>query len=96
MATLTLTDAKTERMHFRLPPDIKQRVEKAALLSGQTLTDFAVSVLAHSADAILERHYITALSDRDRDIFLAMLDHPPAPNAALRQAAERYKQHTQD
>lgn len=28
---------------------------------------------------------ITPLSDRDRDIFLALLDSPPAPNDALRQ-----------
>ena len=31
------------------------------------------------------------LSDRDRDIFLSMLDNPPAPNRALRRAAARYK-----
>lgn len=31
------------------------------------------------------------LSDRDRDLFLALLDRPPAPNAALRRAAAAYK-----
>jgi hypothetical protein len=29
----------------------------------------------------------TALSDRDRDQFLALLDNPPAPNEALARAA---------
>jgi hypothetical protein len=29
------------------------------------------------------------LSDSDRDRFLALLDNPPQPNAALRQAVER-------
>jgi hypothetical protein len=29
------------------------------------------------------------LSDCDRDRFLALLDHPPQPNAAVRQAVER-------
>ncbi len=33
----------------------------------------------------------TALSDRDRDLFLALLDNPPAPNKALRRAAAAYK-----
>jgi hypothetical protein len=34
---------------------------------------------------------VTPLSDRDRDIFLAMLDNPPAANAAFRKAANKYK-----
>src|SRR5260370_38125210 len=31
-----------------------------------------------------------ALSDRDRDIFLALLDNPPPANKALRRAMARY------
>jgi uncharacterized protein (DUF1778 family) len=41
---------------------------------------------------VLERHHVTVLSDRDRDIFLQMLDNPPPPNEALKKAAKRYKQ----
>jgi hypothetical protein len=33
------------------------------------------------------------LSDRDRDLFLAMLKNPPPPNEALRQAVADYKKH---
>lgn len=33
-----------------------------------------------------------SLSDRDRDIFLSLLDDPPPANAALRKAAEAYRQ----
>ncbi len=32
----------------------------------------------------------TPLSDRDRDIFLDMLDNPPEPNEALRRAFAKY------
>ncbi len=31
------------------------------------------------------------LSDRDRDLFLALLDNPPPPNEALCEAARRYR-----
>jgi hypothetical protein len=31
------------------------------------------------------------LSDRDRDLFLALLENPPPPNEALRKAAKEYK-----
>jgi uncharacterized protein (DUF1778 family) len=34
---------------------------------------------------------VTPLSDRDRDMFLALLDNPPAANKALRKAVARYK-----
>jgi uncharacterized protein (DUF1778 family) len=33
----------------------------------------------------------TRLSDRDRDRFLELLAHPPAPTTALKRAAARYK-----
>jgi hypothetical protein len=37
---------------------------------------------------------VAPLSDRDRDIFLALLDNPPEPNEALREAVKEYdRQH---
>ena len=33
---------------------------------------------------------VSPLSDRDRDRFLDLLDHPPTANAALRRAAGKY------
>jgi uncharacterized protein (DUF1778 family) len=79
------------RLDFRLSPLAKEMIEQAAVVSGQTISDFAVTTLVKSAEEILERHRQRQLSDRDRDLFLKMLDHPPRPNAALRRAAARYK-----
>jgi uncharacterized protein (DUF1778 family) len=37
---------------------------------------------------------VNPLSDRDRDVFLALLNNPPPANSAFRSAAARYrKQH---
>jgi hypothetical protein len=37
---------------------------------------------------------VTTLSDRDRDLFLQLIENPPPPNAALQRAiSERRKQH---
>ena len=33
----------------------------------------------------------TPLSDRDRDLFLKLLENPPEPNEALRKVAAKYK-----
>jgi hypothetical protein len=38
-----------------------------------------------------EEEFRVPLSDRDRDIFLAMLENPPPANAAFRRAAAKYK-----
>jgi uncharacterized protein (DUF1778 family) len=90
MATQTPSDA---RLNFRLPTEFKQTIEDAAALTGQTVSDFAISELLVSARRVIQDHDRTVLSNRDRDIFLAMLEDTDArPNAALVAAAKRYKE----
>lgn len=84
-------DGAQARLHFRLPQEFKEIIERAALASGLTLTDFAISSLLQSAHDVLERLAERQLSDRDRDIFLAMLDEDAEPNESLKKAARRYK-----
>ena len=79
-----------ERMDFRLNPDHKALIERAAAYSGETVTGFAVSTLVREARRVLEEHETTTLSDRDRDRFVDLLDHPPPPIEALRRAARRH------
>lgn len=79
------------RMDFRLSPDHKALIEKAAAYSGESLTGFAVATLVSEARRILREHETVALSARDRDRFLALLDNPPAPSDALRRAARRHR-----
>lgn len=84
--------SNSARMEFRLPPKLKQRIERAAAAQNRSVTEFATSVLAESAEKVLSehsRHEHVVLSDRDRERFLAMLDADPAPNAALRAAAKQ-------
>lgn len=83
--------SSSSRLNFRLPSEIKERVENAALVSGVTVTDFAITALANTAEEILERHQARILSNRDRKIFLEMLENPPEPNDALKNAAKEYK-----
>jgi hypothetical protein len=39
---------------------------------------------------LMEDH-LKPLSDRDRDLFLSLLDNPPEPTPALRAAARKFK-----
>lgn len=80
-----------ERMDFRLCRDHKALIEKAAAYSGESLTGFAVATLVGEARRIVREHETVALSARDRDRFLALLDNPPRPSDSLRRAARRHR-----
>jgi len=84
---------KTEaRLNVRLSPEIKRTIEEAAAQMGQTVSDFAVSTLVHVARQVISQQNVTDLSERDRKLFVSMLDDESTrPNKALRAAARRYK-----
>ena len=80
------------RLNFRLPPEAKEKIERAAVASGLTVTDFAVHALVNMADEVLERQHTRKLSDRDRDIFLALLDADDEPNEALKSVFQAHEE----
>lgn len=79
------------RLDIRLKPDTKELIQQAAELRNQTVTQFVVTTLSEEAGKVVAEHTRTSLSDRDRDLFLKLLDAPPAPNKALRKAAADYR-----
>ncbi len=88
MATVQKNDT---RLDFRLNRQLKELIEQAACILGQSVSDFATSTLVERARRVVQEHTTTVLSNRDRDIFLAMLDADAQPNAALSRAAEKFK-----
>src|SRR5437588_11298018 len=60
-----VTTRNKDRMNFRLGPEMKERVARAAAITGQELTDFAVSTLSDQADESLERHERLLLTSQD-------------------------------
>ena len=80
------------RLAFRLPAALKQLIEQAAALEGQTVSDFAASTLSAAARSRIEAHDRMQITQRDRETFLALLDNPKAkPNKTLRKAARKQK-----
>jgi uncharacterized protein (DUF1778 family) len=84
--------AQEARLNFRLDAAIKDLIERAASYSGETVTSYAISTLVRDARRVVQEHEQTTLSERDREVFLSLLDDPPAPNDALRRAAARYRE----
>ena len=92
MPTTIDTAQDIARLNIRLPLHVKERIEQAAQVSGVSLTDFTIANLSQSADEILERYHFRKLSNRDRDIFLAMLDADDEPNEKLIDAFKSRKE----
>ena len=85
---------RQERFDVRTTRDQKKMLKRAADLQGRTLTDFVLTSAQEAARRAIEAHTILSLSERDREVFVATLLNPPAPNAELVKAAKRHKQLT--
>ena len=93
MATIEKTVPKKQaRLALRLTEEHKERIEQAAAMTGQTINSFASSELIKRSEEILEKEEVRRLSNRDRDIFLALLDADPEPTEAAKEAAVRFNQ----
>ncbi len=69
-----------------------ETIERAVSLKGQTVSAYAASTLVENARQVVEYASRIKLGDRDREVFLALLDADAEPNEALRQAAADYQQ----
>lgn len=82
---------RAARLDIRLNVEAKEKIEQAAVVSHQSLTDFVVTSLLRASEEALERQQMIHLTNRDRDLFLAALESDARPNRSLRKAAERFK-----
>ena len=90
-------DTTTEQdtwMSLRMSRESKTRIERAAAISGQSVSDFAASTLSRALDDILMRHSTIVLGDEDRDFFLALLDEDEESSEKAKAAAAHYNQGT--
>jgi uncharacterized protein (DUF1778 family) len=76
-------DSKSVGLSVRLPSELKNVIEQAAASLGLSVNDFAVAALVQAARSALHQQRVTELSERDRDVFVALL--------ALIDAARKYE-----
>ena len=81
----------TDNIEMRVKPSDKERMSRAAELSGVKLATFVRASAAREAQRILREHQTTTLSDRDRVTLLEALDNPPRPTPAARDAVRDYR-----
>ena len=82
---------KTARLETRVAAEQKKLFQRAADLTGRSLTDFILNSAQEVAARTIREHDVLTVSGRDREHFVSALLQPPAPSRRLRQAAGRYK-----
>ena len=82
---------KQARVHLRLDFKTKRKLERAAAYAETTMSAFVLANAVAAADRVIESHEQVTLAAPDWDAFHDALLDPPEPNAALRNAAKRYR-----
>ncbi len=85
-------ETKHERVHLRLDARSKRKLERAAAYEETTVSRFVLHSAVAEAERVIEARERIVLLATDWDAFHDALLNPPAPNAALRRAARRYRE----
>lgn len=95
MQTNDATDkSRAARLEARISVKQKAVLQRAAALSGRTLSEFVVASAQDAASRVIQEHETIRLSRVEQIAFVSALLKPPAANARLRQAAAAYRKQT--
>ena len=81
---------KSERLEVRLSTEHKSLVERAASLTGQTVSAFVIAELLRCARQVTTEYERRLLARRDWDKFLEIVDRDREPAPALAAAVRRH------
>lgn len=82
------------RLEARVSSDQKSLFQRAAALSGRTLSEFVIDSTQEAANRVVQEHELIRLAREEQMAFASALLNPPAPGARLRQAAATYRRKT--
>lgn len=88
----THANTRAARMEARMTADQKALLQRAAALSGRTLSEFVLASAQEAAAKVIQEHETIRLSRSQQVAFVTALLAPRAPNARLRKAAQKYRQ----
>lgn len=77
-------NAKSTRIEIRTDLNNKQLIEKAASLTGHTLSSYVLSKIISIAQKDIEEVESIQLDNEDRDLFYKIISDPPEPNDNLK------------
>jgi uncharacterized protein (DUF1778 family) len=87
-ATTAAKRAPRETLNLRIPAAERGLIDRAALASGKTRTDFILGAARRAAEEELLDRTVFVVSPTAYARFVAMLDAPPKPNDRLRRTMQ--------
>lgn len=88
----TSTSDRGARLEARISHTQKALFQRAADLSGRTLSEFVVATVQEVAAKTVQDHETILLTQAEQTAFVKALLDPPAPSSKLSQAYQSYKQ----
>lgn len=83
---------RNTRLEARISSDQKSLFQRAAALSGRTLSEFVIESAQDAATRIMKEQEIIRLTREEQEAFVSSLLSPSEPGARLSQAARNYRQ----
>lgn len=85
----TITDRpKRETLNFRIKPEERSLIDRAAKARGKNRTSFVLDAVRAAAEEALLDQAIIATDAKAYAAFVARLDMPPQPNERLRKTMQ--------
>lgn len=81
--------AAEERVDFRMTPEDKEILNRAAAADRTSMSDFLRQAARKAAVEVIEREERITLSNQASRTFMDVISRPHEPNAALRRALNR-------
>ena len=78
------SQTREERIDLRTTRQVKDRIQQAAEYLGTSVSAFVVQHAYEAAQRLLVERESLVLSNRERDLFLTLVETPPEPTDTLR------------
>lgn len=86
------TKLKDSRLNLRVTLEQKELLERAAAIKGVSLSAYTPSHLLPAARQDIDSHEKLVLSNRDRDLFISVMENPPELKGKLKSAIKEYRE----
>jgi len=90
IAMSTTAATKESRLNIRCDVRARELLDKAATYAHVSVSEFVLSHALASAEQVVQAHEAITLAPEHFKAFLAALDAPAKPNAALERAMKRH------
>ncbi len=87
-----ISSAKDCRIDLRVTQEQKELLERAASLKGISLSAYTLFHVLPVAKQDIDANERLVLSNRDRDLFMSVMENPPKLKGKLKSAIHKYRQ----